>query len=128
MIKLTYTLTEVDGVARSEDNAHIIAIMEDAGPELALSIIEPIKAMMDQGDIWFMNDEVINNNLGVNIVWILDSQEALDRFNATAKPGLEQLGGSFADQEIVFQEFAGYAAEHRESTFNRYMLTYFSPA
>lgn len=128
MIKLTYTLDEVDGVARTEDNAHIIAVMESAGYDLAKSIIEPVKAMMDQGDIWFMNDEPTNGNLGIKIVWILDSQSALDRFNSTAKLGLDTIGGTFAHEEIQFSDFANYAAEHRESTFNRYMLTYFSPA
>jgi hypothetical protein len=128
MIKLTYTLNEVDGIVRTEDNAHIIVVMESAGRDLAGSIIEPVKSMIDQGDIWFMHDELINDNLGINIVWILDSQSALDRFNSTAKLGLDTIGGTFAHEEIEFADFANYAAENSESTFNRYMLTYFSPA
>mgnify|MGYP006936367705 CR=1 FL=1 len=122
MKKLTYTLLNVDGVARPEENAHLIAALRSADPAVTLSILDGVRGMTQQGDIWLMHDEIINDNLGVEIVWILDSQAALDTFNSTVREHLENLGGSFTDEEITFQDFASFAAANKESTFNRQLL------
>lgn len=122
MKKLTYTLLNVDGVARPEENAHLISVLGNADPAVTLLILDGVDDMIQQGDIWLMHGEIINDNLGVEIVWILDSQESLDKFNSNVGEHLDEFGGSFTDEEITFQNFASFAAANKELTFDRQML------
>jgi len=122
MKKMTFNLPSVDGVVREHQNDHIIALLRSATVEVKTNILGTLKGMLQQGDIWFMHDSLINNDQGFEMVIIFDSQAAIDTFDSTVKSDFDGFGGTVTVEDMTFEEFATYAANNPESTFDGQMV------
>jgi|TARA_X000001036_G_scaffold401876_1_gene407278 hypothetical protein len=73
-----------------------------------------LKAMTDDGDIWFRNYE--HDGANINCVFILDSDESVTKF-APHRTYLESATGHIETtvEDITFDEFAAFAAERDET-------------
>ena len=122
MKKMTFNLPNVDGEVREDQNDHIVALLRAAPDEVKTNILGTLKGMLQQGDIWFMHDSLINNDQGFEMVIIFDSQAAIDTFDSTVKSDFEGFGGTVTVEDMTFEEFATYAANNPESTFDGQMV------
>lgn len=73
-----------------------------------------LKAMTDDGDIWFRNYE--HDGANINCTFILDSDEAVTKM-APHRAYLESATGHVETtvEDITFDEFAAFAAERDET-------------
>lgn len=122
MKKMTFNLPSVDGEVREHQNDHIIALLRAAPAEVKTNILGTLRGMLQEGDIWFMHDALINDNQGFEIVIIFDSQAAIDTFDSTVKSDFEGFGGNIVVEDMTFEQFATYASENEESTFDGQMV------
>ena len=122
MKKMTFNLPSVDGVVREHQNDHIVALLRAAPVDVKTNILGTLKGMLQQGDVWFMHDALINDNQGFEMVIIFDSQAAIDTFDSTVKSDFEGFGGTIAVEDMTFEQFATYAANNAESTFDGQMV------
>jgi len=88
----------------------------------AVLVNATINTLIDQGDIWFISDAIINSDTGIRLILIFDSNDAVTRWE-TVKHIFEEMY-TIAGEEpniivetITFEEFAKFASTNQETKF-----------
>lgn len=121
MKKVTITFPSVNSEALENNNDTIRAAFESLSVPDMLGHIGKTFRLIQNGDIWFMHDYATEDKLGFNMIFILDSEDALAEFNENSLPGWTAMGGNDpVVEDMTFEEFATFASENEETTFNPY--------
>ena len=119
MKKVTLTFLNVHSSPVEDTNETFKAILESLDVPTMLGHIGKTFRLIQNGDIWFIHDSATDDNLGLTIVFILDSEDALTTFNNESLPGWTAAGTEEPIvEEMTFEEFATFASENEETTFN----------
>lgn len=89
----------------------------------ALQVNQTMTSLIEQGDIWFINDDTINDGEGFLLNLIFDSEEAIESWKPIQHV-FEQMfvvageEPNIVIEDMTFEEFATFAANNEETKFS----------
>lgn len=122
MKKVTINFPSIVDSPETNDIVVIKEAFQSIGIPAMLSHIGNTNRLIQNGDIWFINDTLTDDGLGFTMTFILDSDEALASFTNDSLPGWSAMGGDEpVIEEMSFEEFATFASENEETAFDPYV-------
>jgi hypothetical protein len=88
----------------------------------AITANQTINTLVEQGDIWFIQDEIINDGIGFKMSFIFDSEDAVSRWKEILGT-FEKMSTivneepNITEEDITFEQFAEFAANNEETEF-----------
>lgn len=88
----------------------------------AVTVNETMNSLVEQGDIWFISDNITNDGSGFSMTIIFDSEDALTNWKAVQSifEKMFAIAGetpNFTEADLTFEEFATFASENEETAF-----------
>ena len=119
MKKVTLTFQSVYSEVGGSADEGLKNLLDQLDRGTLVTHINSTASLLNDGDIWFISTALTEDGLGVYVTFILDSDDALDRFQSESLPGWQAAGLSeFYEENITFEKFASFAAENNETAFN----------
>jgi hypothetical protein len=123
MKKVTIEISDT-GLLLENTSQWFMHWLQNIDREDAITVNSTMGTLLENGDIWYVTDKLINDGAGFNMQIIFDSESALNTWETDAKPIFEQMftvAGeevNISNLDITFEDFASLAAETEETSFN----------